>query len=76
MRKASAIGGWLASTVVPAPVEEKLKVPVRPIESLAPSTVNIRARLDPGADNRMLTIVVDSADFHRSRTIPLNREPA
>jgi hypothetical protein len=38
--------------------------------------VRIRARVEPNADNRVLTIVADGPDFYRRSDVPLDGEEA
>jgi hypothetical protein len=76
MRRVFAICGLLVSTVLPVDGGDKLNLAATPAKSLAPSTVTVRVRIEPNADNRALTVVVDSGQFYRSSDIPLNGEAA
>jgi hypothetical protein len=55
---------------------EQLRLAVSPAQSFAPSNLNIRARLVPSAENRSLTIIVESEDFYRSSEVPLEGDCA
>ena len=65
-----------ALTAIPASGSEPLRLAVSPIQSFAPSNLNIRARVVPNAENRALTIVAESEDFYRSSEIPLEGDHA
>jgi hypothetical protein len=57
---------------------EHLRIAVSPARSMAPSNLNIRARVIPHAENRALEIVAESDEFYRSSQVPLegDRAPA
>lgn len=76
MRTALGICGLIVLTVLPVDGGEPLKLAVTPAHSFAPATVKIRARIEPSAENRVLAIVVDGADFYRSSEIPLDGDQA
>jgi hypothetical protein len=63
-------------TVLPVDGGEPLKLAVTPAQSFAPGFVRIRARIEPNAENRLLTIVADGADFYRSSEIQLDGDQA
>lgn len=56
--------------------EEKLSLRVTPNVSNAPSTVIVRATVEPSADNRWLHIEADSGSFLRSSDIQLDGDKA
>jgi len=61
-------------TVSPVDGGAPLELVVTPVESFAPASVNIRARIQPNAHNRMITIVADGPEFYRSSQIQLDGE--
>jgi hypothetical protein len=65
-----------ALTAITASGGEQLRLAVSPLQSFAPSTLNIRARVVPHADNRALTIIAESEDFYRSSDVPLEGDHA
>ena len=65
-----------ALTAISASGGEQLRLAVSPAQSLAPSNLNIRARVAPNADNRTLTIVAKSEDFYRSSQVQLEGDHA
>jgi hypothetical protein len=55
---------------------EELKLAVSPAVSMAPTNLNIRARVVPSAQNRALQVVAESGEFYRSSEIQLEGEHA
>lgn len=55
---------------------EKLALRVTPNFSNAPSTVTIKATVEPNAANRSLTIEADSGTFYRSSLVQLDGDRA
>ena len=57
---------------------DRLTLAVSPAQSFAPSTVRIRARVEPSVENRALAVIADSGEFYRRSDIQLNgdRTPA
>jgi hypothetical protein len=53
---------------------EQLKIAVSPAMSFAPANLNIRARVVPNAENRLLTVVAESGEFYRSSQVQLEGE--
>jgi hypothetical protein len=76
MRSLLLLSTILALTAIDASGGEQLRLAVSPIQSLAPSNLNIRARVAPNAENRTLTIVAESNDFLRSSQISLEGDQA
>ena len=76
VRTTLGIFALIVVTVLPVDGGEPLKLAVTPAQSFAPATVRIRARIEPSAANRMLTIVADGADFYRSSEIQLDGDSA
>jgi hypothetical protein len=66
----------LALTTIRASGGEQLRIAVSPLQSLAPSTVNVRARVVPSQENRALEVIAESDDFYRSSRISLEGENA
>ena len=56
--------------------EEKLSLRVTPNVSNAPSTVIVRAMVEPNSDNRWLHIEADSGSFLRSSDVQLDGDKA
>src|SRR5262245_65618719 len=61
-------------TVSPVDGGAPLELVVTPVESFAPASVNIRARIQPNAHNRMITIVAVGPEFTRRSTYQLTGE--
>jgi hypothetical protein len=76
MRRVVAICGLIGLSVMPAGSAQPLTFALSPVHSFAPATVRIRARVEPNADNRVLTIVADGPDFYRRSDLPLDGEEA
>jgi hypothetical protein len=76
MRRLLAICGLIGVGVVPAGSGEPLSLAVSPAYTFAPGMVRVRARIEPNADNRCLTIVADGSSFYRSSEIQLDGEQA
>jgi len=76
MRALFGICGLIALTVLPADGGEPLTLTVTPAQSFAPARLRIRARIEPSAVNRMLTIVADGSEFYRSSAFQLDGENA
>jgi hypothetical protein len=49
---------------------------VAPRISFAPSTLRIRVKLEPSAENRAIQIIADGTDFYRSSVINLDGDRA
>jgi len=69
------LGMMLAATAV-AGAKEPLSIRVSPAVSFAPANLLIRASVEPHADNRVMEVVADSAEFYRSSTIALEGDRA
>ena len=76
MRTVFGICGLMVLTVLPVDGGEPLRLAVTPAQSFAPATVRIRARIEPSAENRTLTVVADAADFYRRSDIQLDGDQA
>ena len=61
-----------ASNVPHLTGSQRLAIRVTPAIALAPAAVTIRATVEPSDDNRLLTIQVDSPNYHRVSEIPLD----
>jgi hypothetical protein len=70
------LSAMLVLTTIAASGGEQLRIAVTPLQSFAPSNVNVRARLVPSHDNRALQVIVESGDFYRSSQISLEGEQA
>ena len=76
MRGPLMLCALLTLTVISVGADEQLRIAVTPAQSFAPSTVRIRARVVPNAENRSLQIVAESSDFYRSSQISLEGDHA
>ena len=76
MRRLFGICGLIALAVLPADGGEPLTLTVTPVQSFAPARVRIRARIEPSAVNRVLTLVADGSEFYRSSEFQLDGEDA
>ena len=76
MRSALLLCVSLVAMATPLHGSDPLRISVSPAYSYAPSTLNVRLRLEPSAENRAVEIIVDSADFYRSSEINLDGERA
>ena len=72
-------GLWLAAIVLVAtPIDagEWITLAVSPRQSFGPTNMTVQVRLQPSADNRVLEVVADSADFFTSSQIQLEGDQA
>jgi hypothetical protein len=76
MRRVLAVCGLIVTAVLPVDGLEPLTIAVSPAFAFAPATVRVRARIEPNADNRRLTIVADGVAFYRSSEIQIDGEQA
>jgi hypothetical protein len=78
MRGPLIVSTFLVLAGMSASGGEHLRIAVSPARSMAPSNLNIRARVIPHAENRALEIVAESDEFYRSSQVPLegDRAPA
>jgi hypothetical protein len=65
------LSALLTSATIPVNGGEPLRISVSPLQSFAPSTVNIRARVVPSDENRALQVVAESSNFYRSSQMTL-----
>lgn len=72
---AATIAGLLLATASTG-ASDKLTLRVTPNVSSAPSTVTVRAYVEPNANNRVLRIEADSGSFFRSSEIQLDGDKA
>ena len=76
MKKILSIWGLIVLTVLPVHGVQTVTLRVTPEKSFAPSSVLIRARIEPNAANRSVAIIADGENFYRSSEIPLEGEQA
>jgi hypothetical protein len=78
MRPALWLSLSLVALAVPLHGSDQVSLSVSPRISYAPSTLSVRVRLEPSAENRAIQIIADGADFYRSSVISLDgdRGPA
>ena len=71
---------WLLGPVIAATTavaaNGSTSVRVSPVVSFAPSNLTVSAQVEPDANNRAMEVVVDSEEFYRSSTIPLDGDHA
>jgi hypothetical protein len=67
---------FLALPVTATNADEYMSMKVSPLTALAPVNLRVSVRVEPDADNRVLTIVADSGDFYRSSLIQLEGDRA
>jgi hypothetical protein len=66
----------LLTIAFPVDAGESITIAVSPRQSIGPTNLTVRLRVEPRADNRALEIVADSGDFYRSSMIQLDGERA
>jgi hypothetical protein len=71
MKKILVIG-CVMLFAAPTSGNQSLTLNVTPAKSFAPAVVRIRARVEPNADNRRLSVVADGPSMYRSSEIPLD----
>ena len=76
MRRVLVVWGLIGTAVLPLNGREPLTIAVSPAFAFAPATVRVRARIEPNADNRRLTIVADGVALYRSSEIQIDGEQA
>ncbi|HEX7793582.1 MAG TPA: hypothetical protein VF456_04485 [Vicinamibacterales bacterium] len=76
-------GSWLiplsffvVTSVTKSDANECMSMKVSPRQALAPVNLRVSVRVEPNAENRILTIVADSPQFYRSSQIPLEGDRA
>jgi hypothetical protein len=74
MRRVLAVCGLIATAALPLNGGEPLTIAVSPAVAFAPATVRVRARIEPNADNRRLTVVADGVAHYRSSEVQLEGE--
>jgi hypothetical protein len=64
----------LLTAALPLEANQALTMTVSPRQSIAPTNLSVRLRIEPDADNRVLQVVADSGGFYRSSEISLDGE--
>jgi hypothetical protein len=64
----------LLAAALPLKADQAITMTVSPRQSLAPTNLSVRLRIEPDADNRVLQVVADSGGFYRSSEISLDGE--
>jgi hypothetical protein len=71
---------WLVAALLtvafPVDAGEWITMAVSPRQSIGPTNLTVRVRVEPNADNRTLDIVADSGEFYRSSQVQLEGERA
>jgi hypothetical protein len=76
MKVRCLIFGLTLIATAAARANEPVSIRVSPAVSFAPAYLVIQTRIDPDAANRSVEAVVESEDFYRSSTIPLDGDHA
>jgi hypothetical protein len=66
----------LITVAFPLQAGERISMTVWPLQSMAPTNLSIRLRVEPNPDARYLQVVADSGAFLRSSQIQLNGDRA
>jgi hypothetical protein len=69
-------GILMVMMALPLGAGERLTIKVSPAISFAPANLNVRAMIEVDAQNRMVEVVADSANFYRSSEIQLEGDKA
>jgi hypothetical protein len=72
----TVIGACAALATVSVASDAPLRATVSPRIGAAPALVRVQAIIVPAAENDALLIVIDSAAYYRSSTIPLDGDAA
>jgi hypothetical protein len=67
---------FVVIAVTKSDANECMSMKVSPRQALAPVNLRVSVRVEPNAENRVLTIVADSPQFYRSSQIPLEGDRA
>ena len=67
---------FVVTGVAKSDANECMSMKVSPRQALAPVNLRVSVRVEPNAENRVLTIVADSPQFYRSSQIPLEGDRA
>jgi hypothetical protein len=70
------IAAALLTIAFPVDAGESITIAVSPRQSIGPTNLTVRLRVEPNADNRVLEVAADSDDFYRSSMIQLDGERA
>jgi hypothetical protein len=69
-------GILMVMMALPLGAGERLTIKVSPAISFAPANLNVRTMIEADAQNRMVEVVADSANFYRSSEIQLEGDKA
>ena len=72
----STLCALLIAAAFPLQAGERIAMTVSPLQSMAPTNLSIRLRVEPNTDHRYLRVVADSGVFFRSSQIELNGDRA
>lgn len=67
---------FVLTSVTRSDANECMSMQVSPRQALAPVNLRVSVRVEPDAENRVLTIVADSQEFYRSSQIQLEGDRA
>ena len=71
-----AMRATLVSLAVNVGAGPRLAIRVSPAVAMAPADLTVRATIEPSERNRLLTVDVDSATYHRRSELPLDGRSA
>jgi hypothetical protein len=69
-------GILMVMMALPLGAGERLTIKVSPAISFAPANLNVRTMIEADAQNRMVEVVADSANFYRSSELQLEGDKA
>lgn len=74
LSRRALFAAFLLTATLPLDANQAITMSVSPRQSLAPTNLSVRLRIQPDADNRVLQVVADSGAFYRSSEISLDGE--
>ena len=74
LRRRTWFVALLLTATLPLEANQAITMTVSPRQSLAPTNLSVRLRIQPDADNRVLRVVADSGGFYRSSEMSLDGE--
>jgi len=66
------LGVALLTFALPADAGDGMTMAVSPLHSFSPTNLKVQVRVQPSADNRVLEVVADSAEFYSSSQIQMD----
>jgi hypothetical protein len=68
--------GLCMAVALPVSSADRMTMTVTPAQAFAPSLLRVRVRIEPSAENRVLSVTADSGEFYRRSEIQLEGERA